>query len=129
MYKFFEIILVLFIFTNVFLLMVGKDIRKIKIIKFTWLFAIVILIALFFSGTIKDPLISYLGFCFMILFLNLGLKFDANGSIWEKEESGLNNRNNFIRKRFMSVVSFLMLFSLVVSTIYIIGNILFDSGG
>ena len=129
MYKFFEIILVLFIFTNVFLLMVGKDVRKIKIIKFTWLFAIVILIVLFLLGIIKDSLIQYFGFCLIILFFNLGLKFDANGNIWEKEKSGLNNRNNFIRKKFMSVVSFLMLFSLVVSTIYIIGNILFDSGG
>lgn len=124
MIKILQTLLLIIIFSNSASLMLGKNILHSKINRISLIVAAVDLLIIYFFSIIKESIIIYLSFSFMIVLFSLGLRYAINGS------NSFNLEKNYLKNKkmgFMNIFVYLLLFFLIMLTIGVMKNILFDS--
>lgn len=124
--KILEIILVTIIFANVFLVIIGKDIRRVKPFRFSWFLGGVILLVLFFLK-IKDSLIEYIIISILVLLFSIGIKFSILGTVFLQKNKTLDNKQTYVKCLITNTLVYILLLFLILLTLNIIKNILFNS--
>lgn len=119
MEKILNLIFLLILFINVVLVLLGADIRKIKILKISWIFGIGILAILFYIKLI-EPIIDYSIFSIMFLALNLGMNYTVYGECFPDKEK--LNIDMYKIKNFL--VMFLTFW--IIITIWTVKRVLLD---
>lgn len=124
MYKILNLVLIFVIFINTFLLLIDIDIRKIKVLKFSWIlggFIFILLIIL----KIDDSMAQYLGFSFVIPIFALGSKYFLSGDIFEEQGKINIFKYSKLMKFIILTVTMMFLWFTIVLTFYIAKHILF----
>ncbi len=119
-----HIILLIIIFSNSVFLMLGKDILSSKFLKITWIIALIDILLIYFFFSLTESIILYIVFTSIIVVFTGGLRTVV------KEYSSTNLANNFKndnRKRFANFFVYFLLFFLIMLTIGVMKNLLFDS--
>lgn len=114
-----QIILLIIIFSNSMFLMLGKNILSFKIFKLSWIIALIDILIIFFFFKLKQSIILYIIFISIIVMFTLGLRNFVNNS------NTLESNDN--RKRFVNFLGYFLLFFLIMLTIGVMKNLLFDS--
>lgn len=112
------------IFSNSIFLMLGKNILRSKIFKISWAIALIDILLIYFCFSLTESIILYVVFTSIIVVFSMGLRTVV------KEYSSTNLANNFKndnRKRFANFFVYFLLFFLIMLTIGVMKNLLFDS--
>jgi hypothetical protein len=104
-------------------LMLGKNIWSFKIFKLSWIIALIDILVILFFFKLRQSIVLYIIFTSIIVLFTLGLKSFV--SSYNSNTLGNNNNNN--RKRFVNFFGYFLLFFLIMLTIGVMKNILFDS--
>ncbi|MFZ4930166.1 hypothetical protein [Chryseobacterium sp. Mn2064] len=116
-----QIILLIIIFSNSVFLVLGKNISPFKILKLSWIIALLDILAILFFFKLKQSIILYITFTSIIVVFTLGLRSFVNNY----STNTLENHDN--RKRFVNFFAYFLLFFLIMLTIGVMKNLLFDS--
>lgn len=119
-----HIALLTIIFSNSIFLMLGKNILRSKILKISWAIALIDILLIYFYFSLTKSIILYIVFTSIIVVFSMGLRTVV------KEYSSTNLANNFKnhnRKRFANFFVYFLLFFLIMLTIGVMKNLLFDS--
>lgn len=101
--------------------MLGKDIKSFTAFKLSWIIALIDILVILFFFELKQSIILYITFTSIIVVFTLGLRSFVNNY----NTSTLRNHDN--RKRFVNFFAYFLLFFLVMLTIGVMKNLLFDS--
>lgn len=116
-----QILLLIIIFSNSIFLMLGKSILSLKIFKLSWIIALIDILLILFFFELKQSIILYITFTSIIVVFTLGLRSFINNY----DTNTLGNHDN--RKRFVNFFAYFLLFFLIMLTIGVMKNLLFDS--
>lgn len=119
-----HVILLTIIFSNSIFLMLGKNILGSKILKITWAIALIDILLIYFCFSFTESIILYIVFASIIVVFSMGLATKV------KEYTLSNMANNFKndnRKRFANFFVYFLLFFLIMLTIGVMKNLLFDT--
>lgn len=116
-----QIILLIIIFSNSIFLMLEKNISSFKILKLSWIIALINILVILFFFELKQSIILYITFTSIIVVFTLGLRSFVNSY----NTNTLENHDN--RKRFVNFFTYFLLFFLLMLTIGVMKNLLFDS--
>lgn len=104
--------------------MLGKNILGSKILKITWAIALIDILLIYFCFSFTESIILYIVFASIIVVFSMGLATKV------KEYTLSNMANNFKndnRKRFANFFVYFLLFFLIMLTIGVMKNLLFDT--
>ncbi|WP_131797519.1 hypothetical protein [Chryseobacterium cucumeris] len=116
-----QIILLTVIFSNSIFLMLGKNISSFKIFKLSWIIALIDILVILFFFELKQSIILYITFTSIIVVFTLGLRSFVNSY----STNTLQNHDN--KKRLVNFFAYFLLFFLVMLTIGVMKNLLFDT--
>nr|WP_314499227.1 hypothetical protein [uncultured Chryseobacterium sp.] len=119
-----QVLLLIIIFLNSIFAMLEKKILPSKILKLTWVIALIDIIVIYFFFELKESMILYMTFTLFIIIFSLGFKTFANGAILNSLENKYRNDN---KKRFINFFIYFLLTFLSILTIGVMKNLLFDS--
>lgn len=119
-----HIILLIIIFSNSVFLMLGKDILSSKFLKITWIIALIDILLIYFFFSLTESIILYIVFTSIIVVFTGGLTTVVKGY---NSHNLANNFKNDNRKRFANFFVYFLLFFLIMLTIGVMKNLLFDS--
>jgi hypothetical protein len=102
-------------------LMLEKNILSFKIFKLSWIIALIDILVILFFFKLKQSIILYIIFTSIIVLFTLGLK----SFVSSYNSNTLENNDN--RKRFVNFFGYFLLFFLIMLTIGVMKNLLFDS--
>ena len=123
--KILQVVLLLIILLNSTYLMLGKNILSIKIFKLSWIIALIDVLLMFVFFDFKESMILYSMFTLIILMFSLGLRSIVIGNDSNKLDG--NFLNNSKKKGFAKFFVYFLLLFLVLLSIGVLKNILFDS--
>jgi hypothetical protein len=115
-----QIILLTIIFSNSIFLML-ENISSFKIFKLSWIIALIDILVILVFFELKQSMILYITFTSIIVVFTLGLRSFVNSY----STNTLQNHDN--RKRLVNFFAYFLLFFLVMLTIGVMKNLLFDS--
>lgn len=116
-----QIILLIIIFSNSIFLMLEKNISSFKIFKLSWIIALIDILVILFFFELKQSIILYITFTSIIVVFTLGLRSFVNSY----NTNTLQNHYN--KKRLVNFFAYFLLFFLVMLTIGVMKNLLFDT--
>ncbi|WP_160136248.1 hypothetical protein [Chryseobacterium sp. c4a] len=116
-----QIILLIIIFSNAIFLLLGKDIKSLKIFKLSWIIGLIDVLVILFFFELKQPIILYITFTSMIVAFILGMRSFINNY----NTNSLESQDN--KKRLVNFFAYFLLFFLVILTIGVMKGLLFDS--
>ncbi len=116
-----QVILLIIIFLNSIFIMLGKNILSFKILKLSWIIAVIDLLVILFFFELRQSIILYITFTSIIVVFTFGLRSFVDNY----NTNTLGNHDN--RKRFVNIFVYFLLFFLVMLTIGVMKNLLFDS--
>lgn len=115
-----QVLLLIIIFSNSIFLMLGKNILSFKIFRLSWIIALIDILLILFFFELKQSIILYITFTSIIVVFTSGLR----GFVNNYDTNTLRNHDN--KKRLVNFFAYFLLFFLVMLTIGVIKNLLFD---
>lgn len=115
-----QVLLLIIIFSNSIFLMLGKNILSFKIFKLSWIIALIDILLILFFFELKQSIILYITFTSIIIVFTSGLR----GFVNNYDTNTLRNHDN--KKRLVNFFAYFLLFFLVMLTIGLMKNLLFD---
>ncbi len=101
--------------------MLGKNRLSFKILKLSWIIAVIDLLVILFFFELRQSIILYITFTSIIVVFTFGLRSFVDSY----NTNTLGNHDN--RRRFVNIFVYFLLFFLVMLTIGVMKNLLFKS--
>ncbi|AYZ11879.1 hypothetical protein EGY05_08055 [Chryseobacterium arthrosphaerae] len=116
-----QTILLIIILLNSIFIMLGKNRLSFKILKLSWIIAVIDLLVILFFFELRQSIILYITFTSIIVVFTFGLRSFVDSY----NTNTLGNHDN--RRRFVNIFVYFLLFFLVMLTIGVMKNLLFNS--
>ena len=116
-----HVVLLIIIFSNSVLLMMGKSISSFKMFKLSWIIALIDILVILFFFELKQSVILYFTCTSIIVTFTIGFRNLATN--YNKNSLSIND----YKKRFANFFAYFLLFFLMMFTVGVMKNLLFDS--